>query len=262
MGETTHLNRISEPSTVLDPPHSSPKRLTWHLATSPSSLRCLWPCQCAAPEGRVVWGQMDGVIFVARKAKQQQKPWNEKGLYHISDLDCLRFRKKNAVSFKIIQDELSFSNKTHLESIYLASLEKCCPGSWSCWSHTFAGDQKINPFFQATRMSENHELPDTPNLLEKTRRFPGECFSGVMWAGRVGPKETSRKWLHYIGLTLSISLWISVVTGSLEIQFIEPFEKQSGTCLFWEGPMIPPEVWCFKYVFGVQIPNLRRCLDV
>ena len=25
---------------------------------------------------------------------------------------------------------------------------------------------------------------------------------------------------------------------------------------------IPPEVWCFRYIFGVQIPNLCRCLDV
>ena len=23
-------------------------------------------------------------------------------------------------------------------------------------------------------------------------------------------------------------------------------------------PVIPPEVWCFRYVFGVQVPNLRR----
>ena len=27
-------------------------------------------------------------------------------------------------------------------------------------------------------------------------------------------------------------------------------------------PVIPPEVRCLGYVFGVQIPNLRRCLDV
>ena len=58
--------------------------------------------------------------------------------------------KKNAASFKIIQDELSFSNKTHLESIYLASLEKIAP--------ELAGD-KDQAFFQTTRMSENDELP-------------------------------------------------------------------------------------------------------
>ena len=33
-------------------------------------------------------------------------------------------------------------------------------------------------------------------------------------------------------------------------------------CFHPRHPVIPPDVWCFRYVFGVQIPNLRRCLDV
>ena len=100
---------------------------------------------------------------------------------------CLRFRKKNAASFKIIQDELRFFEQNPPGIHLFGKSWKNRPGSWSCWRPTCGGpwcSEKKNERFYYTETDDQFN-PLTHGCHEKLNTNPN---SARMFSGKISKK--------------------------------------------------------------------------